>query len=373
MLFQLITSAPERTRSFFVRSFTKPEKEKIPTCTFIGSFCGKDNMFYTHIRCRISKLPVNIQGCIAQVDSSEVQVIPMDGDTFKNSVQETMKNCKEDSIEYTKEGTYKFCEDSLKDSHTVSEIIHILANSSNMNRTALEMIHSGTITHSQFKNLQIIAEAQMVLNNEDLVKEQCKSIILKEWQSNLEIELTGKVNERQITWIVDPIGSTGKSFFANYMLSKYPTEVFVAPGGGKSKDLFHAAIKIRNLETVIFDFPRSKEQYVCYEAIEQFKDGLFCSTKYNSATINLGRKLNVVVLSNWYPNIQMLSIDRWDIRYFDKLGNLVKNINPEVRVPGLKRINSFMEDDNIPVVFKQFANKYKKYFSIIFLHNTLTC
>lgn len=341
----------ERSRNFVIKHEKKFLRKDVTGCTFIATYYEEDEkMFFSNLRCRTKKLPTQIKGCIIQTEEDKVEVLSINGDDFKISLNYMYDRCERNKVEIELQGQFKDVNIKSKKNLSISEIIHILANSSNMNKKALEMVHTGIITHGQFKNLQTIAESQMILNTENLVKEQCKNVILKPWQKLLEIELDGIVDPRKIIWIVDPIGNTGKSFFSNYMLSKYPEKLFVAPGGGKSKDLFHAAIKIRNLETVIFDFPRSKEQYVCYEAIEQFKDGLFCSTKYNSATINLGRKLNVVVLSNWEPNTAMLSIDRWDIRRFDSDSKLIKD-----PVKSYKRKNSFMDDNDIDPIYKRFA------------------
>lgn len=66
------------------------------------------------------------------------------------------------------------------------------------------------------------------------------------------------------------------------------------------------------LRVVFFDIPRSQTN-VSYRAIEQVKNGVITSTKYESQTLILTIP-HVVIFANWPPKREMLSEDRWDIR-----------------------------------------------------------
>lgn len=126
------------------------------------------------------------------------------------------------------------------------------------------------------------------------------------WQSDLVSYLSGPVDNRKILWFFDSIGNSGKSYFcSNYSaLSKYIIT------GGKNADIYYAY----NYEKlVLFDLPRAKEDTVCYDVMEAFKNGYFLSTKYECKPVRFNVP-HVVVFANFRPDESKLSADRWDIR-----------------------------------------------------------
>lgn len=140
-----------------------------------------------------------------------------------------------------------------------------------------------------------------------------KSIFIKtiepnrEWQQDLFIDLIQEPDPRKIIWYVDINGGKGKSSFAKYMNIK---EGAIVIRNGKTADI---AYMYKGERIVIIDLSRSVEYRFNYEVLEQLKDGMLMSSKYES-NFKCFNNPHVVVFSNWYPDKTKLSNDRWDIR-----------------------------------------------------------
>lgn len=126
------------------------------------------------------------------------------------------------------------------------------------------------------------------------------------WQRTLFTDLEATPDPRKIIWIVDSVGNSGKSYFATHYRAR--TSYYVT--GGKSADIFYG---YQYEEVIFFDLARMKQEYVQYDVMECFKNGQFYSTKYESKNVKFNTP-HVVVFSNFRPDTNMLSSDRWDIR-----------------------------------------------------------
>ena len=72
-------------------------------------------------------------------------------------------------------------------------------------------------------------------------KEESKDIVWKEWQQELLSELETCPNPRKIIWYYDPVGNTGKTFFAKW---RYQMDICTAVvQGGQAKDICHIISK----------------------------------------------------------------------------------------------------------------------------------
>lgn len=130
-----------------------------------------------------------------------------------------------------------------------------------------------------------------------------------EWMQDLSLDLTEcEPDPRKIIWYVDIIGGKGKTSFSKYMAVKHKACIL---NSGKSSDVAYA---INNPKIVIIDLSRSIEGHFNYDILEQIKNGMVFSSKYESNT-KMFNNPHVVVFSNWAPDINKLSKDRWDIRY----------------------------------------------------------
>lgn len=132
-----------------------------------------------------------------------------------------------------------------------------------------------------------------------------KNITLNSTQQLMKDKLDNQ-NDREITWVYDPEGNKGKTVFSKYMISKYKAQRFT---NGKTKDI---AFAYTNAKYVCFDFARSCEDRINYQIIEDLKNGILFSSKYESKSF-MFEPPKIIILANFYPDINKLSTDRWDI------------------------------------------------------------
>jgi len=96
----------------------------------------------------------------------------------------------------------------------------------------------------------------------------------------------------------------------------------------------------------IFGYARSKENYISYEALEEIKDGLFFSGKYESGMVCINPP-HVVVLCNFAPDESKLSKDRWVIKNIDHDydGRAPRPLSQPPLVPRSPPDHSYIDDD----------------------------
>lgn len=138
-----------------------------------------------------------------------------------------------------------------------------------------------------------------------------KSKDLRPWQKKLEDILKETPKEdRSILFFVDAQGGKGKTWFQRYMLTNYPEEVQVL-SCGKRDDVAHAIDVDKRI--FLFNIPRKSMEYFNYNIIEQLKDRMVFSPKYDSQTKILNNNPHVVVFSNEYPKMDDMTADRYVI------------------------------------------------------------
>jgi len=113
-------------------------------------------------------------------------------------------------------------------------------------------------------------------------------------------------HDREIFWIYDPKGGSGKTDLANHLISNNGFLVF---GNNKTADVALAW----NGENVIFDYSRSQQDHINYGVIEDIKNGRIFSGKYQSCT-KLYARPKVLVFANFLPDTSKMSEDRWNIK-----------------------------------------------------------
>lgn len=139
---------------------------------------------------------------------------------------------------------------------------------------------------------------------------------LKPWQINLrDTVLSQPPDDRSILFYVDISGGKGKSFFQKYMLTYHPEEVQVL-GIGKREDIAYAIDN--NKSVFLFNIPRGGMEFLNYGILEQLKDRMVFSSKYESSTKILRTNPHVVVFCNEYPDMTKLTTDRYVIAHMDE-------------------------------------------------------
>lgn len=133
------------------------------------------------------------------------------------------------------------------------------------------------------------------------------------WQLALERELCADpIDDRCIVFYVDLVGNTGKSWFIDYFLTKYPDETQLMTVG-RANDLSYDLDSTKH--TILVDVTRGGMQYLSYRLLEQIKGRRVFSTKYGSAWKYYAKNTHVVVFCNEDPNMTALSEDRYILRY----------------------------------------------------------
>lgn len=134
-----------------------------------------------------------------------------------------------------------------------------------------------------------------------------EGLVLRPWQEQLEVELLGTPDPRKVVWIVDPKGGLGKTFMTKYFVTNHGAIML----DGKNADMYYGYDGQR---IVIMDLARSRQNFHNYSGMEKIKDGIFYNTKYDSGMYMREYDCHMVVFSNWLPDQNQLSADRWDIR-----------------------------------------------------------
>lgn len=135
---------------------------------------------------------------------------------------------------------------------------------------------------------------------------------LQPWMADCLSILTGPVDNRAIYWYVDYPGGAGKTSFAKWLCVKKGA-LYVS---GKAADIKFAISKWlesgKEIDIVIFDIPRCNLDYVNYQALEEIKNGIFFSGKYESGMAVFAQP-HVICFANERPKVNLLSKDRWRI------------------------------------------------------------
>jgi len=131
---------------------------------------------------------------------------------------------------------------------------------------------------------------------------------LRQWQTDLNEILNRPADKREIIFVVDMIGNTGKSWFARYYTSNHNAQIIIP---SKKADMAYALEEDKR--AYIFDCPRSKQgEFVQYDFLEEVKNGFVFSSKYESCFKTFATP-HVVVLMNEMPQMDKLSVDRFKI------------------------------------------------------------
>jgi len=134
---------------------------------------------------------------------------------------------------------------------------------------------------------------------------------LRGWQLDLSQELEEEPDDRTIIFYVDSDGGKGKSFFQRWLITNYPQKVQLL-GAGKRDDIAHAVDVFKTI--FLFNIPRGGIEYLQYTVLEQLKDRVVFSPKYNSVTKIIVKPCHVVVFCNEEPDRSKMSSDRFVIR-----------------------------------------------------------
>lgn len=138
--------------------------------------------------------------------------------------------------------------------------------------------------------------------------------VLRPWQQGIEDLIKTEPDDRTIHWYWEPNGNIGKSALVKYLHIKY--KALFCQSGKEGDILYHvfkSPIEEMDPGIVLYDIPRSHEGHVSYSALEQIKNGMVFSPKYESGS-KVFNPPHIIIFANFPPAFpEKLSADRWKI------------------------------------------------------------
>jgi len=142
--------------------------------------------------------------------------------------------------------------------------------------------------------------------------EPMENVNVRPWQQWTLDLIKINPDDRSIYWFFDKKGGSGKTFLTKYITNLYPDEIFLC-NGGKASDICFA---YNGERVVIFNYARDHAEYVGYGPIEQLKDGIFFSSKYQSMMKRFNPP-HVLIFANFLLDKDKMSEDRIHIITFE--------------------------------------------------------
>jgi len=120
--------------------------------------------------------------------------------------------------------------------------------------------------------------------------------------------LDNNVDDREVNWIYDEDGNSGKSYISKYLQLTRDTYYIT---GGKQNDILYG---YQGQQNVVIDLARTYADNIehIYTIIENLKNGQYLSTKYETKQ-KLFEIPHIIVMANFKPDMTKLSKDRWNI------------------------------------------------------------
>ncbi|AXH74914.1 MAG: putative viral replication protein [Cressdnaviricota sp.] len=133
---------------------------------------------------------------------------------------------------------------------------------------------------------------------------------LYEWQKEIVEMVSMEPNDRTIHWFWEGTGNVGKSALVRYLVIKHNALLV----SGKGADIkFLISQQRQPPDVIIYDIPRTAENYINYTALEEVKNGVFCSSKYESKMCVINPP-HIICFANFEPNYDAVSYDRWQVK-----------------------------------------------------------
>lgn len=151
---------------------------------------------------------------------------------------------------------------------------------------------------------------------------------LKPWQKEILDKIQLKADFRDILWVWEPEGNTGKTYLAKYLHYFYGAIIT----GGKGEDMKHAIARWKEITghypvTIIIDLARSDNiSKDGYKTIEEMKNALFFSGKYQSGMVASVNPPHIIIFANIPPTKKHMSLDRWDVRKINPITQILDKI-----------------------------------------------
>jgi len=165
---------------------------------------------------------------------------------------------------------------------------------------------------SRAANIRYCTKGHDYYSNIPCVPECVRPPMLSGWQLEGCRRACEPADARSIHWYWSSAGGTGKSSMARY-LCMVRGAIVTAGKCGDMKYQVSEYVKAKGFgpKIIIVDVPRSSHQFLSYSGLEQLKNGLFASNKYESGMVIINHP-QLIVFANYPPdmNNEDLSADR---------------------------------------------------------------
>lgn len=137
---------------------------------------------------------------------------------------------------------------------------------------------------------------------------------LFDWQNDIIELIENEPNDRHIHWFWETVGNVGKSTFVKY-LCYHHSALLVS---GKGSDMKYLIVKYKEKygdypSVIIWDIPRTAENFISWSAMEEVKNGCFASTKYECEMVLMNCP-HMLCFANFEPDYERVSKDRWVVK-----------------------------------------------------------
>lgn len=167
---------------------------------------------------------------------------------------------------------------------------------------------------SKLDNIKYCTKEGGTIHTNMRIPRPLPAISLYGWQEEAARLLETEPNQRDIFWFWSSAGARGKSTMVRWLVRKGAIIC-----SGKASDMKYLIVKYHEKhgvypDDVVFDVPRSSFQYLSYTGIEEIKNGVFASTKYECDTVEMPWP-RVWVFANYPPDLtnQDMSADRFQV------------------------------------------------------------
>lgn len=134
------------------------------------------------------------------------------------------------------------------------------------------------------------------------------------WEIEINNILSTPPDKRTLYYYFEPDGCKGKTTYQKYVYTHFDKCIILS---GKGADMKNGIISYFNAnkflpQIVLINIPRDAKDFVSWTGIEEIKDMMFYSGKYEGGCI-CGKCPHVIMFSNSPPPINKVSADRWKV------------------------------------------------------------
>lgn len=132
------------------------------------------------------------------------------------------------------------------------------------------------------------------------------------WQKQIYLEVQ-ELEDRYIKLVIEKAGNNGKSIFCEYL--EYQRLAYEIPPMSNMEDIMQCAMCIKPQKCYVIDMPRAMKKDKLagfYSGLEALKNGTMYDKRHHFEKRRIDRP-QILVFTNRFPDIELMSLDRWKI------------------------------------------------------------